>query len=443
MGVFSSIKNFFVNSSVEESIEVGTPTEVDTSAAFGKTSSTSAVVFQESVNHVRYKNYALSIAISRIANAISLCGFQTYIRGKPERGDLWWRLNYEPNQNQNQTDFFYSLVHKMVYNTDGALIIQSKSGDLIVADSFTVDKKAFLPNVYSNIVLPGGLNYQPILTESDVIHLKYNNSKVKAIVDSVYEDYGKLLNDAIKNYKRGNAIKLKLLMDGQFEQFREKEIFDDDGNVIGTEYDEILDDLFQQRFGAILSDKDSITPLEEGLTLSNVDATTGNTKSGAFTSRDITSIFDDIVNQVADAFLMPRGIFRGDVADNEGMRKSMTDDAVRPFIENLQTEINRKKYGKEEFYKGNKLKISTDLIYTKDPIAFANAAEAYLRIGVYCVNDILQKLGEEIIDEDWAWRHYVTKNYENINNAATDVEKAVSNMLRALGRGEASEKDST
>ena len=436
MGVFSSIKNFFVNSN-DDSLDIEARPPIE------KSSNERTVVFSESVNHVRYKSYALSIAISRIANAVSLCGFQTYIRGKPEKGDLWWRLNYEPNQNQNQTDFFYSLVHKMVYNSDGALVIQAKSGDLIVAESFTIEKYAFLPNIYSNIILPGGLSYQAKLKESDVIHLKYNNSKVKAIVDSVYEDYGKLLNDAIKNYKRGNAIKLKLLMDAQFDQFKEKDVLDEEGNVIGTEYDEILDDLFQKRFGAILSDKDSITPLEDGLTLSNVDATTGNTKSGAFTSRDITSIFDDIVNQVADAFLMPRGIFRGDVADNEGMRKSMIDDAVRPFIENIQTEINRKKYGKDEFYKGNKLKISTDLIYTKDPIAFANAAEAYLRIGVYCVNDILEKLGEEIIDEEWAWRHYVTKNYENINNAAEDIEKAVSNMMRALGRGEPSEKNST
>ena len=436
MGVFSSIKNFFVNSN-DDSLDIEARPPIE------KSSNERTVVFRESVNHVRYKSYALSIAISRIANTVSLCGFQTYIRGKPEKGDLWWRLNYEPNQNQNQTDFFYSLVHKMVYNSDGALVIQAKSGDLIVAESFTIEKYAFLPNVYSNIILPGGLSYQTKLKESDVIHLKYNNSKVKAIVDSVYEDYGKLLNDAIKNYKRGNAIKLKLLMDAQFDQFKEKDVLDEEGNVIGTEYDEILDDLFQKRFGAILSDKDSITPLEDGLTLSNVDATTGNTKSGAFTSRDITSIFDDIVNQVADAFLMPRGIFRGDVADNEGMRKSMIDDAVRPFIENIQTEINRKKYGKDEFYKGNKLKISTDLIYTKDPIAFANAAEAYLRIGVYCVNDILEKLGEEIIDEEWAWRHYVTKNYENINNAAEDIEKAVSNMMRALGRGEPSEKNST
>ena len=43
---------------------------------------------------------------------------------------------------------------------------------------------------------------------------------------------------------------------------------------------------------------------------------------------------------------------------------------------------------------------------------------------VFCVNDIKKLTGDEIIDEPWAWKHYITKNY-------TDVEK-----LEALEGGE-------
>ncbi|MGL9969372.1 HK97 family phage portal protein [Enterococcus sp. DIV1420a] len=397
-------------------------------------------IFIESINHVRYKNYALSLCISRIANAISLCGFQTFIRGKPHKGDIWWRLNYEPNQNQNQADFIYDVVYKMVYNyEDGALIIQSKTGELIVAEYFDVEKFSFKPNIYKNIILPSGMNYSKVLYEHDVINLKFNNRKVKEIVDQVYEDYGRLLNDSIRNYNRGNAIKMKLKIATQFEQFKDKEIFDKEGNVIGNEYDDILDDIFENRFKAIFSDKDSISPLEEGLDLDKIEVVPGNTKSGAVTSRDITSIFEDIINQAADAFHIPRGIIKGDTADNEGMRESLIDDAIRPIIENWQTEFNRKLYGKEEFIKGNKLTIQTDFIFTKDPISFANAAEAYLRIGVYCVNDILQKLGEEIIDESWAWKHYITKNYENINQNTEEIKSAINKLMTYLGRSESLE----
>lgn len=393
-------------------------------------------VFSDSVVKMRYKHYALNICISRLANAIVLCDFQTFIRGKPKMGDVWWKLNYEPNKNQNQSQFFYDLIYQMVYNyEEGALIVQTKDGQLIVAESFTMQRRAVASNLYSNIMLPGNLNYSGIYLEEDVIHLKLQNGKIKRIIDDVYEDYGRLLNDSIRNYNRGNAIKLKLNIDAQFEQFKSQDIYDEDGNVIGTEYDEILDEMFEDRYKAIFSDKDSLTPFENGLSIDEIKSAPGNTKSGAVTSRDITSIFDDILNLTADAFHIPRGIIKGDVADSESMRSNMIDDAIRPFIENIQTEFNRKLYGKEEFLKGSKMKIQTNQIYTKDPIAFANAAEAYLRIGVYCVNDILRMLGEELIEEDWAYEHYVTKNYESINQAKEAVDNAVNNLLGALKKG--------
>lgn len=398
--------------------------------------------FFEQVTKTRYKNYALNICIGRIANALNLCDFQTFIRGKPEKKEMFWLFNYEPNKNQNKIDFWYDVIYKMVYNYDeGALIIQSKRGELLIAESFDIDERAFKENTYRNIVLSGGLQYDTVLTEKQVMHLKLNNGQIKKIVDSVYEDYERLLSNSIRNYNRGNAMKLKLAINSEFEQFRTMVVTDDDGNpkldADGheiTEYDMILDDLMTERFKGIFEDKDSLTPLETGLDILEILQTKGNTKSGTVNTRDITSLFDDILHMVANAFNFPRGIIKGDVADNEGMRKSMIDDAIRPFINQIEKECNRKLYGKEEFLKGNKLKIRTNHIFTRDPIAFANAAEAYLRIGVYCVNDILEMLGEEIIDESWAYEHYVTKNYESINRASKEIENAVTKLMRITGK---------
>jgi hypothetical protein len=39
--------------------------------------------------------------------------------------------------------------------------------------------------------------------------------------------------------------------------------------------------------------------------------------------------------------------------------------------------------------------------------------------GAFCINDIRVVCGEQIIDEPWAWQHYVTKNYEAIEAALT------------------------
>ncbi|GGC84316.1 phage portal protein [Enterococcus wangshanyuanii] len=377
----------------------------------------------------KYKQYALNVCISRIANTISLCDFQTYVNGKKEQGDNWWLFNYEPNKNQNKTDFIFDLIYQMIFNyEDGALVIQSKEGNLIVATDFIVEKYSFEQNIYKNITLPGGYQLKRSLKEEDVLHFKLNNGKVKEIIDSVYEDYGKLINGTIRNYNRGNAIKLKLMIGTAFEQFKTKMVENPDG-TISTEYDEILDEIFTERFKAIFSDKDSLTPMEEGLSLDKIEAAPGNTKSGAVTTRDITSTFEDILNMTADAMGIPRGIIKGDVADNEGLNNKYIDDAIRPIAGILQFEINRKLYRKELVLKGTKMKIQTNVIYTHDPVAFANAAEAYLRIGVYSPNDILLKLGEEPIDQDWANEYYVTKNYQNAKEAEKEIKAAVDKLL--------------
>lgn len=357
--------------------------------------------------NIAFKNYAIQLALNKIANSLALCDFQTYEKKKLIQGENWWKLNYEPNPNQNQIDFWNKALEKMVYDDNGALIFQSQEGYLIVADDYEVEEFSFKENVYHDIILPGGLELKSSYTERQVIRLRLNNSKVKKIIDSVYDEYGKLLAGTIRNYNRGNSIKLMLKIDSMFDQFK-KTVDQETGE---TEYDQILDDIFESRFKGVFSDSDSATPLENGLNVESIE-TSKNTKSGGSTTRDITAIFDDIVNLVADAFSIPRGILKGDVADAEAITDNFITFCIRPLADEIQSEFNRKMYGKKEVQSGSKLKIKIDKIRTYDPVKFANAAEALTRIGVYTPNIVKDKLGEEQVEEDWANEHYVTKNYE-------------------------------
>lgn len=366
-------------------------------------------------NDAKYKNYALQIAINKLADALALCEFQTFEKGKPVKKDNWYLFNVEPNKNQNQSEFWSKVIYKMVYDDNGALVIWSKDDELVVADDYDINEFAFYENIYSNIVLPGDYRLTGTRTESEVFHFKLHNSKIKEVVSSVYDDYGKLIAGTIRNYNRGNAIKMKLTIGTLFQQFKNNIIEKEDGTKV-TEYDQTMNDLFENRFKGVFTDQDSVTPFEEGLSLDQISATPGNTKSGSVTTRDISATFEDIRDMVADAFGIPRGILKGDTADNEGMHKMFVNYPVRSLADNLQNEINRKYYRKENVLKGNKLKIQTNTINTHDPVEFANAGEALFRIGAFSTNMILEKLGEEPIDEDWADEHYVTKNYERTDN---------------------------
>lgn len=357
--------------------------------------------------NIAFKNYAIQLALNKIANSLALCDFQTFEKNKLIQGENWWKLNYEPNPNQNQIDFWNKALERMVYDDNGALVFQSKEGYLVVAEDYEIEEFSFKENIYHDILLPGELVLKGSYTESQVIRLKLNNSKVKSVIDSVYDEYGKLLAGTIRNYNRGNSIKLMLKIDAMFDQFK-KTTNPETGE---SEYDQILDDIFENRFKGIFSDSDSATPLESGLSVETIE-TSKNTKSGGSTTRDITAIFDDIVNLVADAFNIPRGILKGDVADAEAITDNFITFCIRPLADEIQSEFNRKMYGKKNVQSGSKLKIKTDKIRTYDPVKFANAAEALLRIGTYTPNMVKEKLDEEQVNELWANEHYVTKNYE-------------------------------
>jgi len=245
--------------------------------------------------------------------------------------------------------------------------------------------------------------------EKQVLRLRLNNSKVKEIVDGVYEEYGKLIGGAIKNYNRNNSKKLWIKMGTMFNQLNQVVTENEDGTVT-TQADLILDDLFTNRLKGYFDERDSATPLEEGL---EVQESQENKQQGKeVTTRDVKDLFDDIVNFVADAFGIPRGLLKGDVADVEAMTDNFISFCINPIANAIEDECNRKLYTQEEIISGKKLAVKTTRIKAHNPVDVASSAEALYRIGVANVNYIRWLINEEPIDEDWAEDYALTKNYE-------------------------------
>ena len=46
-----------------------------------------------------------------------------------------------------------------------------------------------------------------------------------------------------------------------------------------------------------------------------------------------------------------------------------------------------------------------------DVFDVANPIDKLIGSGAFCVNDVRSRLGMDIIDEEWAWQHWMTKNY--------------------------------
>lgn len=398
MKIFEGIKGMFTS---------------DSTAKLAGKNINERIFHEDVVVRVNFREYAIQLCINRIANSIAQCEFQTLFRGKNDKGVGWYTLNYQPNKNQNPSEFWNKVINQMIYNPDGALIIRTDDGQLLVAESYNMTKFAMYENFYNNVHVEG-FTFQRAFRESEVLHLTHNNSRIRRMIDDVYVDYGKLIAGTIKNYNRSNAMKIAIKIQATFNQLKQMNVDPETGE---NDFDRTLDNLFEKRLSGLFKDGDSATPIEDGLEIEDLNAT-GNSKSSGSaankTTRDITAMFEDIVNIAGNAFDIPRGILKGDVADAGQITKNYINFGVKPWLTNIETEINRKTYSFEQLRNNTKLKIRTSPLRNVDPVEFAPSAEALFRIGAVNVNWVRRELKEEEIEEPWAEKYYVTKNYESI-----------------------------
>jgi HK97 family phage portal protein len=365
-----------------------------------------------------FKVYAIQAAINKIANALSMSEFQTLKKGKETKEDIWYKLNIEPNVNQNAADFWQKVVFEMVHNPNGALIIQV-NGQFIVADDYAVTEYAVRPNYYKN-VRAGTLDFtQTGFEEKDVLRLRLNNAKVKEIIDGVYSEYGKLISSSIRNFNRSNSKKIFVKIGTTFQQFESVGVENEDGTVT-TKFDFIMDDLFKNRLKSYFEEGDSATPIEEGLDIIEPQSDGGVASAQKKDTRDIANLFNDTVNMVADAFGIPRGLLKGDVADIEAQTDNFITFCINPLANMIEDEANRKLYGQFRMAQGSKLKVMTDLIKTYDATKLAASSEALFRIRAINANDVRRWLRKERIDEPWADEYAMTKNYTDVGKEGSE-----------------------
>ena len=165
-------------------------------------------VFSELKDELRSKEIAFYIATSYIANTIAKCNFKVYRNHKEVKDELYYKLNIKPNPNNTASRLKYDIIDKLYYK--GEALVFEYQDNLYCADNFLVDYKPLKGNFYYDIGLTN--ESKTFNRKSDDVYYfnlenDRRNSKVKSLVDSMYEDYQKLLRYAVDAYKSSNSEK--------------------------------------------------------------------------------------------------------------------------------------------------------------------------------------------------------------------------------------------
>ena len=340
-------------------------------------------------------------AVNLVANAVSKCEFKTFFKGKEVQEREYYLWNIEPNKNQNSSAFLHKLIAQL-YRNNECLVIE-QNGQLLVADSFVRKPYALYDDVFSQVNI-ADFTFDRPFTQSEVLYYRLNEANIRNLVNGLYESYSKLIAYSMKAYQRSRGTK------GVFKY--------DTIPVAGTPEREAFDALINKKIKQWMEGGNAALPLGRGQEWKELQHKTYTNES----TRDIRAQIDDIFDFTARAFGIPPPLLRGDVQDTPKAVDQLLTFCIDPLTDMLSVETNRKRNGYSGFSQSTYLKIDTKGIKHVDLLSVATAIDKLIGSGCFCINDIRKAVGDEVIDEPWAWQHFITKNYEAVENALTALE---------------------
>ena len=351
------------------------------------------------------RELAFNTCVSLIANAIGKVEFKTYRGNEEIQEKEFYTFNIEPNINQNSTVFLHKLIYKLYSDNEALVISVKKRGSdddmLLVADSFAVEEYAEKENVYSGVVVDT-LDYHKNFKERDVLHFKLNSQDIKIYLDMMNQSYARLYQAAENYYRRSHNPRLKVHVD-RMAQGDE----DFDGNFAK---------MVEKQIKPFLTNDRAILPEFDGYTYTDMTES-----SAGGDSADIRSLVNDIFTLAARCFNIPPVLLFGDVAGTADAMERWLTVCIDPLCDQLQEEINRKRYGYDAWKRGDYIRIDTSNIRHFDIFGNATNIEKLIGSGAFSINDVRRAAGQAVINEEWANQYYITKNFSTVEQATTPM----------------------
>ena len=333
------------------------------------------------------------ICANMIANAVGRCEFRTFRDGKEIREREHYLWNVEPNANQSSTAFLHKMVAKLLVDNE-ALIISTRQREgydaLVVADAwFQNGDYPSRQNEYINVQV-GDVSYEKTFREREVLHLKLNHINVKPVLDGLYGAYWRLISAAMKRYEWDKGQHWKVHV-GQLASGAD-------------DFTENFSRMIEQQVKTFLDSNGAILPEFDGYAYTN-EGGKANVELA-----DIQAQMKDVLGFTAKALQIPAVLVDGSIQGTEDAQGRFLTGCIDPICDQLQEEINRKRYGYDRMRAGDYLRVDTSSIRHFDMFANAANVEKLVGSGAFTINDVLRSAGLPTIPEPWADEHYMTKN---------------------------------
>ena len=368
--------------------------------------------------------FAIATGINIIANALSSCEFRTFDQWKEIRGSQYYTWNFQPNRNESSNQFIHHLVENLILNNE-CLVIQTRRGDLLIADSFTHEHYALYDDVFRDVTVGQSMNgevtspytFPRKFKMSDVLYFRLSNQNMQVLLNEIVSEYGKLMELAIKKFERSGGERGILTVDATASAGNYGLKPDGTPRTFNDVYYELMNNHFKNYFKS----STAVLPLFRGFQYDQKASESSKKSTSEF--NDVEKIDDRIMQKVANALLIPPQILRGDVADVSHLMKELITFGIAPIAKLIETETNRKMYC-ETVLSGSFCHVDTTRIQYMTPNEIATAADKMIACGAWNRDEVRILAGDVPLNTSWSRTFVLTKNYAEIDTAQGGNENA-------------------
>ncbi|EGC8431293.1 phage portal protein [Listeria monocytogenes] len=346
-------------------------------------------VTQKMLDQMAFKELALHIGISYIANTLSKCEFKVYENGEEVKNKLYYMLNVSPNPNQNSSQFINQFIERYYYR--GAALIVPHRGYIYCADNFDIeDDNPLIENTFCNVTF----NCHQIKKKhraSDVFYIKLDDRNVKGLIDSLYMQYGEVISQALATFKRTNGAKYKLLM----EQYQAGD----------ARFKEVFENVIKGQLKSFLESDNAVYPQYKGLDLQEFS------KTAPTNTADIIAMRKETFEVVGQALKIPLSMMYGNITNMNEIVKVYLSICIDPLADMISEELTRKYFTFDEWKAGCSVEIDTSCINHIDILEVADKVDKAISSGAASIDEIRKRLGWKPLLTEFSTAHWMTKNY--------------------------------
>ena len=234
-----------------------------------------------------------------------------------------------------------------------------------------------------------------------MFYFRLANQDAAALLANLRGLYSEAMKEALDKYKKSGGRSGILEISGQA---RGKKTFETD-----------LDKLMNERFKTFFENKNAVLPLLDGFHYVPQDGAA--TQKGANEISDLDSLIKQAQDRACNVYHVAPSLLRGEVTNIDEAIRSTLSFGVKPPLRLIETEINRKAYGKDVL-NGWKMMVDTTHIRLVDVFDAADKADKLVQDALYSTNELREKFEDDPIPERWASEYNRTKNMEKVQPQA-------------------------